>query len=656
MAQTNYTPIQLYYSTTAAAVPVNTNLANGELAINITDGKLYYKDNGGTVRLLASNATSAPVLSFSAGTTGFTPNTATTGAVTLAGTLATTNGGTGLTSFTSGGVVYASSTSALATGSSLVFDGFSLGIGASPTATLHVKNANLTSALLVGSQSDSASWGMFSVNGDTGSATGAGMYGKASASLYFNAPTSYAHVWTINGGEIGRFNTTGLGIGTSSPSVKLDITGYETRLLAPSSGKSISIYADANSSAIGYLSSGYLVFGKTTSTISTQFTEQMRLDSSGNLGLGVTPSAWSLSGLQAFQVKNGSIYGYLDEFGSQANTYYNAGWKYVANGFASQYVQASGTHGWLTAPSGTAGNAIPFTQAMTLDASGRLLVGTTSGSGATMFTVNQPAASTDAKTIVSVATGTNAAFTAFVNTTVTTVGTENSSGGSLVSGSSAYSTVIANNGAYPISFGTNNTERARITSDGTLLVGTTSASGNNEKVNITGNVADFFFRTSNTNASPAGMTVIYSNAVPNNTGNDFIYCQDQTTVRFVVRSNGGIANYSANDVNLSDRREKTNFAPATSYLDKICAIPVQTFNYIDQNMEEDGGLTLGVVAQDVQAVAPELVMESNWGTKEDPKMRLSIYQTDLQYALMKCIQEQQAIIESLKARLDAANL
>jgi hypothetical protein len=124
-----------------------------------------------------------------------------------------------------------------------------------------------------------------------------------------------------------------------------------------------------------------------------------------------------------------------------------------------------------------------------------------------------------------------------------------------------------------------------------------------------------------------------------------------------VQSNGGIANYSANNVNLSDRREKTNFVPAGSYLDKICAIPVQTFNYIDQNLEEDAGLTLGVVAQDVQAVAPELVMESNWAAKdEEPKMRLSIYQTDLQYALMKCIQEQQAIIESLKARLDAANL
>ena len=104
MAATNYTPISLYYSTTASAVPVNTNLVNGELAINITDGKLYYKDNGGTVQLLASKAATSN--SFSAGTTGFTPSTATTGAVTLAGTLITSNGGTGLSSYTAGDTLY----------------------------------------------------------------------------------------------------------------------------------------------------------------------------------------------------------------------------------------------------------------------------------------------------------------------------------------------------------------------------------------------------------------------------------------------------------------------------------------------------------------------------------------------------------------------
>jgi hypothetical protein len=116
MSATGYTPISLYYSTTASAVPVNTNLANGELAINITDGKLYYKDNAGVVKLLASNATTTNVSSISFGSTGLTPSTATTGAVTVAGTLATANGGTNLTTFTSGGAMYATSTSVLTTG------------------------------------------------------------------------------------------------------------------------------------------------------------------------------------------------------------------------------------------------------------------------------------------------------------------------------------------------------------------------------------------------------------------------------------------------------------------------------------------------------------------------------------------------------------
>lgn len=56
MAATNYTPISLYYSSTTTNVPTSGNLVNGELAINIADGKLFYKDNGGTVQTLATKA------------------------------------------------------------------------------------------------------------------------------------------------------------------------------------------------------------------------------------------------------------------------------------------------------------------------------------------------------------------------------------------------------------------------------------------------------------------------------------------------------------------------------------------------------------------------------------------------------------------------
>jgi hypothetical protein len=55
MSQTNYTPIQLYHSTTATNVPTAGNLVDGELAINTADEKLYFKNAAGTVKLLASN-------------------------------------------------------------------------------------------------------------------------------------------------------------------------------------------------------------------------------------------------------------------------------------------------------------------------------------------------------------------------------------------------------------------------------------------------------------------------------------------------------------------------------------------------------------------------------------------------------------------------
>lgn len=107
------------------------------------------------------------------------------------------------------------------------------------------------------------------------------------------------------------------------------------------------------------------------------FTQAMMLDASGNLGLGVTPSAWGMTG--TLQLPDGSIFGFAGTSGDiVANAYYNAGYKFVKTGAASKYVQTAGSHTWSTAPSGTAGNPISFTQAMTLDASGNLFVGGTS--------------------------------------------------------------------------------------------------------------------------------------------------------------------------------------------------------------------------------------------------------------------------------------
>lgn len=87
MAQTGYTPIQLYYSTTASAAPTAANLLPGELGLNITDGKLYYEDNLGAVQVLADTTRAS-------------------------GTLSVANGGTGGTTFTANNVLLGNGTSA----------------------------------------------------------------------------------------------------------------------------------------------------------------------------------------------------------------------------------------------------------------------------------------------------------------------------------------------------------------------------------------------------------------------------------------------------------------------------------------------------------------------------------------------------------------
>jgi hypothetical protein len=380
--------------------------------------------------------------------------------------------------------------------------------------------------------------------------------------------------------------------------------------------------------------------------------EVARFDSAGNFGLGVTPSAWD-STYKAIQVGARSMFfGIGSEANMANNAYYNSGYKYVATSAAGLYTIDANVHKWYNAASGTAGNAISFTQAMTLDASGNLLVGGTSQSG----TANRTAVFSANKFGLSVIDTT--AQAAGVGGALNLGGNYRSAGDAQafarVSAVKQNSTdadfgygmafsVTPNGGTF--------TEAGRFDSSGNLLVGTTSGSYHKLVKNAPGNYAT---EVSNTSTTPYGLYISYSAAAPNSSIAEFLYCSDTAGQKMAVRSNGGIANYSASNVNLSDRREKTNFAPAGDYLSKICAIPVQTFNYIDQNMEDDGGLTLGVVAQDVQAVAPELVMESNWaGKDEEPKMRLGIYQTDLQYALMKCIQEQQALITQLTARITA---
>jgi hypothetical protein len=120
------------------------------------------------------------------------------------------------------------------------------------------------------------------------------------------------------------------------------------------------------------------------------FTQVMTLDAAGNLGLGVTPSAW-FSGREALQLSSGaSVNGAAAsssfvEIG--ANFYHSTtpADTYIASSTASKYRQSSGAHQWFTAPSGTAGNPVTFTQQMGITATGDLQFNSGYGSAATAY-------------------------------------------------------------------------------------------------------------------------------------------------------------------------------------------------------------------------------------------------------------------------------
>ena len=116
--------------------------------------------------------------------------------------------------------------------------------------------------------------------------------------------------------------------------------------------------------------------------IATNSTLRATFDASGNLGLKVTPNAWSSGTSFEFGNGNGLSQGYGLGPHLQINAYYNAAWKYASSSFATAIQFSAGNTNFLTAPSGITGNNITFTTVMTLSNAGGLSIGTTTDAGA----------------------------------------------------------------------------------------------------------------------------------------------------------------------------------------------------------------------------------------------------------------------------------
>jgi hypothetical protein len=192
-----------------------------------------------------------------------------------------------------------------------------------------------------------------------------------------------------------------VGIGTSSPDAPLEIDGGSTdnTVLHLTSGTANTYLKLSDSNTTN---GGFIGYATEDMFLLTNNTERLRIDSSGSVGIGVVPSSWAANTLDALEIGASIGVGNLtarvdgiNAVGLGLNWYYGGGATntYVASSFATNYSQEAGTHRWFHAASGTAGDALTFTESMRIAANGNVGIGTSAPTQKFVIKGNSTAAS-----------------------------------------------------------------------------------------------------------------------------------------------------------------------------------------------------------------------------------------------------------------------
>ena len=303
--------------------------------------------------------------------------------------------------------------------------------------------------------------------------------------------------------------------------------------------------------------------------------QNLTLTDSGNLGLGVVPKAWRNDYTsRALQIGPSlGLYGY-STFSNHITTngWYDqttAQWQYINSAAAADYLQASGSHSWLTAPSGTAGTAITFTQAMTLFTSGGLSVGNVIDPGAKGFNLGSAIGNSVGSLVASIN------FAGYSSVYGAGIKSYNPSTDPGID----YQDLRFYTSAGPSAI---NVERARIDASGNLLVGTT----------FLGYVNQNSFNLHVVNGTQ------YCNHINGTaTATSYIgFGYNGGAIGSITQTGTTAVAYNTT----SDHRLKTNVRPANAAA--FMAIEFVDFEWTD------GRHDCGVIADQLQSVYPDLVL------------------------------------------------